>query len=187
VSIVSSFPVAVVLAASLVAAVTDVWKYKVHNVLTIPLMIGGVIFHSASGGWPGLVTSLAGLAFGFAVLLPFYAIGGMGAGDVKLLAAVGAWLGVQLTFRAFVASALAGGIYALILVGLAGGTHEASLRLRILWLRLGAFGRHLRPDDRVESAVLHDDRRSRLIPFAAMIAVGVVVTFLHVNGFSAGR
>jgi prepilin peptidase CpaA len=183
----SPIPAAVVLIAALIAAATDIWKFKVYNALTLPVMLGGLLFHGITGGWAALGNSALGLLFGFAILLLFYAMGGMGSGDVKLMAAIGAWLGMQLTFYVFIASALAGGVYAVALLVLAGGIQEALINMHILWLRMTAFSRHLGSDDRVELEVKRDDRRKRLIPFAAMVAIGVVSTYLWLNAASSGR
>ena len=75
------------------AAVIDGWKLKVPNWITFPMVLGGWTFSTYMFGWEGLVASLIGTAVGLALLLPAYAIGGMGAGDVKLLAGVGALVG----------------------------------------------------------------------------------------------
>src|SRR5262249_14558706 len=91
-------PASIVLSASLVAAVMDLWKFKVYNALTVPLFLTGLAYHFAAGGVHGLLGSLSGALFGFAVLIVAYAMGGMGAGDVKLMAAIGAWLCMPLTF-----------------------------------------------------------------------------------------
>ena len=112
----SPFPAVVVIVAALIAAATDIWKFKVYNALTLPLLLGGLIYHAATAGWAGLANSALGLLFGFAILLLFYAMGGMGAGDVKLMAAIGAWLGMPMTFYVFIASGLAGGVYAVALL-----------------------------------------------------------------------
>ena len=104
----------------------------------------------------------------------FHAMGGMGAGDVKLMAAIGAWLGMPMTFYVFIATALAAGVYAVVLLVVsgppAGHRHPHPDPL----VPHQAFGRHLGADDRVEAEVKRDDRRRRLIPFAAMVAVGVI-------------
>jgi prepilin peptidase CpaA len=150
-------------------------------------MLGGLLFHGITGGRAALGDSALGLLFGFAILLLFYAMGGMGSGDVKLMAAIGAWLGMKLTFYVFIASALAGGVYAVALLVLTGGIQETLINLHILWLRMTAFSRHLGSDDRVEREVKRDDRRKRLIPFAAMVAVGVVSTYLWLNATSSSR
>src|SRR4051812_45954857 len=78
----------VVLCAALIAAVTDVWKFKVHNALTLPLLLSGLVYHAVVGGMDGFSDSLLGALFGFGVLIVFYAMGGMGAGDVKFMAGI---------------------------------------------------------------------------------------------------
>jgi prepilin peptidase CpaA len=169
-----SLPVGIVLIASLIAAVTDVWKFKVHNLLTLPLLVSGLVYHGVAGGTAGLAGSAMGVLFGFGSLVLFYAMGGMGAGDVKLMAGVGAWLGMPLTFFVFLASSLAAGVYAVILTVACGRLRETWVNFKILWHRLVAAGRHLGAEDRIEAEVGRDDRRRRLIPFAAMVAVGLV-------------
>jgi prepilin peptidase CpaA len=171
-----SLPVIVVLGATLTAAVTDVLRFKVHNVLTLPLLTAGLAYHAAVGGSQGFLASLAGALLGFGVLFGFYLMGGMGGGDVKLLAAIGAWLGLELTFYIFLASSLAAGVYALGLVLRHHKAAETWTNLQIIWYRLAAIGRHLGAEDRVEAEVNHPDRRGRIVPFAAMICFGVVVT-----------
>ncbi len=98
------------------AAVIDGRQLRVPNWLTFPLILSGWIYHLTGGGLEGLVASLLGTAAGLALLLPAYAIGGMGAGDVKLLAGVGAWVHAVHTLGAFAISALVGGVLAVALV-----------------------------------------------------------------------
>ena len=78
----------------------------------MPLLLSGL----SSGFWPvdgrDWATVLRGRLFGFGSLLIFYMLGGIGTGDVKLLAGVGAWLGMPLTFHVFLAASLAAGMYA---------------------------------------------------------------------------
>jgi prepilin peptidase CpaA len=169
-------PLVVVLVAALTAAVTDVLRFKVHNALTLPLLVGGLAYHSVNHGVDGFVASLAGAMLGFGVLIGFYLMGGMGGGDVKLLSAIGAWLGLYLTFWIFITSSLAAGVYALVLVVRHRMAGETWTNLRIIWYRLAAIGRHFAAEDSVEAEVKRPDRRGRIVPFAAMVAVGVVVT-----------
>ena len=73
----------------IVAAIIDGKQLKVPNWLTLPMIASGWAANTALFGWEGLGASLLGTVVGLALLLPAYAIGGMGAGDVKLLAGVG--------------------------------------------------------------------------------------------------
>src|SRR5262249_28420589 len=155
------FPASIVLFASLVAAVMDVWKFKVYNALTMPLLLAGLIYHAAAGGIHGLQESLTGLLFGFAVLIVVYAMGGMGAGDVTLMAAVGAWLGMPLTFYVFVMSAMASGLYAAILILSSGNLRETWIELQIVLFRIMAFGQYLGADGRLEAEMKRHDRHHR--------------------------
>jgi prepilin peptidase CpaA len=169
---------AVVLVAALIAAVTDLTRFKIYNLLTLPLLAGGLVYHGTTGGPQALAMSVGGMLLGAAVLLVFYVMGGMGAGDVKLMAALGAWLGLPDVFYLFLASALAAGVYALVLMVAYGSTREVVVNLQIIWHRVATVARHLGSEDQVESEVRHPDRRRRLIPFAAMIAVGLIALVL---------
>jgi prepilin peptidase CpaA len=173
-----AIPVIVVVAATMILAVTDLWKFRVYNAVTLPLMLSGLVFNAAAPQGAGLGTSLLGALFGFGVLLVLYIMGGMGAGDVKLMAGIGAWLGMPLTFYVFIASSLAAGLYSVILLTLGRNLSETWTNFQILWLRLGAIGRHLGAANRVEQELVRSDRRHRLIPFAAMIIVGLVVVLI---------
>jgi prepilin peptidase CpaA len=171
-------PASIVLLASLVAAVMDVWKFKVYNALTVPLFLSGVAYHFAAGGIRGLQGSLTGALFGFAVLIVMYAMGGMGAGDVKLMAAVGAWLCMPLTFYVFLVGALASGAYAAVLVLSSGSLRESWLELQLVVFRIIAFGQYLGADGRLEAEMRRPDRRHRLVPFGAMLALGLTAVIL---------
>jgi prepilin peptidase CpaA len=174
-----TLPVGVVLVACVLATFTDITSFKVYNILTLPLLASGVVYHAIDGGTPGLLGSLLGMGLGGGMLLIFYFLGGMGAGDVKFMAAVGAWLGVVLTFYVFLASAIAGGVYALVLIVAYGSPRETYVNLRIICQRVSIFCRHLGAEERIEAEVRRSDRRRRIIPFASMIAVGVMFVLVY--------
>jgi prepilin peptidase CpaA len=171
-------PVVVVFVTVVAMAVTDLWQFRVHNLLTLPLLISGLIYQGVVDGTSGLVNGLLGALFGFSALILFCMMGGIGAGDVKLLAGVGAWLGLPLTFYVFIASSLAAGVYSIVLLLMNRRLRETWVNLQIAWYRLKAVGRYLGSDCDVDSTVTRADRRQRLVPFAAMVAVGLIGALL---------
>lgn len=97
----------------IVACVTDMRWRRIPNVLVLVLAISGLAFSVYLDPWsPGLVRGASGLALGFAIWIAFYALGAIGAGDVKLFAAAGAWLGPAFTWRAALVAAAVGGVLA---------------------------------------------------------------------------
>lgn len=84
----------------------DVRTRKLPNWMTLPALVLGLLFHGLTGGWEGLQFSLAGFGMGFGLLFVLMVIGGGGGGDVKFMAALGAWLGWKLILLVFVGSAL---------------------------------------------------------------------------------
>jgi prepilin peptidase CpaA len=108
----STFLVVVLLSA----VICDIWVAKIPNVITLPGMIIGILYHGAIHGVSGAVLSISGLLLGSVVFLPFYFLKGMGAGDIKLMGAVGALVGLKGVIPAIVFTALAGGIYALVFI-----------------------------------------------------------------------
>ena len=96
----------------IVAAVIDGKILKVPNWLTFPFILSGLIYWTLASGLSGLGFSLAGGFVGMMLLLVLRNVGGMGAGDVKLLTGVGTWLGTYITLWVFAATAIVGGIMA---------------------------------------------------------------------------
>ena len=177
----------VVVVASALAALTDVWRFQVYNVLTFPLLAAGLAYHMVTGGWGGLALSLAGITFGLVVFVVPYLMGGMGAGDVKFVAALGAWLGITPMIVVVFIGCLATGLYALALVCATGGFRQLWFNLQLTLFRLVSVGRLLVADDKMEH--IHDftiatDRRRRLIPFSAMIGIGVLVMAILTYAYS---
>ena len=93
-------------ACGVAAAVVDVRQRKIPNWISVPLLVSGLAFRGLTGGWPGLGDAVAGFAVGFGILLGMWLLGGGGGGDVKFMAAVGAWLGWYHLLFVFVLSAI---------------------------------------------------------------------------------
>lgn len=96
-----------------VATVVDVRERRIPNWLVASGMVAGLAFHMISPQGNGVVFALSGLAVGIAALLPMYVLRMMGAGDVKLMGMIGAFLGTTGVIGAVLASMAAGGILAL--------------------------------------------------------------------------
>lgn len=108
---------ALLLLVVLVAAVYDVRYRRIPNWLSLSGVVFGLALNTfLYQGWPGMRMSLIGLAVGFGVYFFLYMLRAMGAGDVKLMAAVGAIVGWQDWFGTFLITAMIGGAMALILV-----------------------------------------------------------------------
>lgn len=103
-------------AVLILAAWIDGKELRVPNWITFPMVLSGLVYSTWVGGWAGLGAGLLGMCVGLLTLLPLYAVGGMGAGDVKLMAGIGAWLGWEITLQAFAVSAIVGAIMAVCMV-----------------------------------------------------------------------
>ncbi len=98
----------------LTAGFVDLFHHRIPNALLGAALVYALLFTAAASGVGGILLSLAGLAVGLAMLLPLYLLGGVGAGDVKLLGLVGAYLGPANTVIAGLAMFVAGGILAVL-------------------------------------------------------------------------
>jgi prepilin peptidase CpaA len=109
---------------SLWMAGLDLASRRIPNYLTLATALAGLGFQMGWRGWPGLLDGLGGAVLGLGLLLWPYLKGGMGAGDVKALAALGAWLGLARTL--FIYMGLSGGLLILVLLA-----WQGSLRVHL--------------------------------------------------------
>ena len=104
---------AIAFALALFGGMHDLLTRKIPNWFTFPALLAGLGAQAYFlGGW-GLLNGFAGAALAFACFFPMYAFGYMGAGDVKLLMVVGAWMGVRASFHVMLASVFLGAAFAL--------------------------------------------------------------------------
>lgn len=163
----------------IVAAVIDGLKLKVPNWITFPMILSGwafsaIAFAYAGQAWyVGLAWSLLGTVVGFALLAPLWLIGGMGAGDVKLLMGVGAWVYSANTFYAFCVSAIIGGILAVLMVLAAGAWNKHYAQF---W-KIAHEIQSIRDPDQLAAIAAERKPTMKLLPYGIPIAIGTILYF----------
>lgn len=100
----------------LVSIYTDLKERKIYNAVVVPAALAGIALNVTFNGTEGFIYSMKGLAAGLALLFLPFAFGGVGAGDVKLLGAIGSLTGTVFVFKAFLATGIVGGILAVIVL-----------------------------------------------------------------------
>ena len=161
----------IALAAVAVASVIDWRSRRIPNLLTFPLAALALAANLVAGGGAGLLSSLIGLIVGLVFFLLLMALGAMGAGDVKLMAALGALLGVVHVFWIGLFTALMGGVLA-ILYSLGQGT------LPRMMGRTWSLIRHIVLTGHLPKAEELGARREDYMPYALAIALGVTAQYL---------
>ena len=183
-AIATNWPIWFVTFTLIVAAVIDGFELKVPNWITFPMVISGWIYSAAFAqahyGMPwyeGLGWSLAGTVVGLLTLLPLYSIGGMGAGDVKLMAGIVAWVHVTHTLWAFALSGVIGAVLAILMVlyRRAWGKHQGQF-----WMILNEI---MTIKDPEQLAAIAAKRKPTmyLLPYGIPIAMGTIAYFAWSN------
>ena len=154
---------------SLGMAGCDLKVRRIPNYLTFGGALGGLGFQLGFHGLPGFLDGLAGLGLGFFLLLGPYLLGGMGAGDVKASAALGAWLGLRRAFAFFVYTGLCG-LVIILIVMLWQGRLWAGIRegwnFFLNWILCRSFDSKPPPPSPLKRAT---------IPYGAAMALGLAV------------
>lgn len=113
----------------------DLRERRIPNWITIPALGGGLVFHGLSGGIPGIPAALVGALAGAAILALPYALGWVGGGDLKLLAAVGALMGAPFALWTIVFASAAAGIMAVGWLAMTGSLANSLSYVFLLWRR----------------------------------------------------
>ena len=159
-----------VLAIALVAVVFDVRSGRIPNVVTFGGAFAAVVYAVAFGGFGGVTEAAVAWLIGAALFFPFFALGGMGAGDVKLLAALAAWLGPSEAVWLAVFASIAGGVLGVIVAISRCYLRQALTNVWLMLTHWRVMG--VRP---IEGLTLRDTKAPRLA-YAIPIAIGVLCT-----------
>jgi len=154
-------------------AIIDGRQLRVPNWLTYPFFLSGLMYAGWTGGFPALAWSFAGGALGLICLLSLYSIGGMGSGDVKLMAGVGAWMGPWTTLYAFVGTALVGGLLGLIMMVASG----EFMRHVFLMHAIGQEILTVRNPTELARRAAERKPAMTLLPYGIPIALGSIASF----------
>jgi prepilin peptidase CpaA len=154
-----------------IAGATD-WRWRrIPNWLTVPGLLLGVAVNSVAGGWAGAKSSLLGAGLGLALLLPFVLIRSLGAGDWKLVGALGAFLGPQRLVAVLFVAALVAGLMAVVLIV---WKRRVGQTMRNLWRMATALFMFRLPGGELSL----DNPEAVKVPFGVAVAIAV---FLNIG------
>ncbi|MFY9939347.1 MAG: A24 family peptidase [Silvibacterium sp.] len=162
------WPTLIVLA---IATFTDLRSRRIPNWLVFPFLLAGIVVSGWLYGWHGIWQSLSGLGLGALLFGILFFMGGMGMGDVKLCAAIGAWIGPRQLLTAIVLTGITGGIMAVCWAAAGGFLGDLFTGSGDLVLGFKDRGMRQHPE------LVLSNPRTRKLPYAPAIAIGTLVSF----------
>jgi len=152
-----------------ISAIIDFRTQKIPNLITFPAVIIALLYHFFTNGIDGLIFSSLGLITGIGLLIIPYSLGASGAGDAKLMGAVGAVLGSEGVFTAFLFTALVGGIYAVIIILLNKKQFKGFFTKQFITLKLFILTRKFIPDP------VEENKKKPRLCYGVAIALGTYI------------
>lgn len=153
----------------IISILTDIRNRKILNIVTLPAILLAIIYHFSTSGLEGFLFSGQGFLVGLGLLIIPFIMGGIGAGDVKLLAAVGAWKGTIFILYTGIYAGIIGGLIAIFIL--------IKRRELIFTLKRMLFSTVFLKSTKGSLLVKDDVNGSFAIPYAVPIAIGALVTF----------
>jgi len=154
-----------------VATFTDLRSRRIPNWLVLPFLVAGFAVSGWLNGWHGIVQSLEGAGLALAIYGLLFFLGGMGAGDVKLCIAIGAWIGPSQLLFALVITGMVGGVMALCWAACGGFLKELFMGASDLVFSWKGKGGVRDPEMSLGNPKL------RKMPYAPAIAIGTLISF----------
>jgi prepilin peptidase CpaA len=158
-------------AVLVVAVYTDLRSRRIPNWLVFPFLLSGIAVSGWRHGWGGIGHSFEGIGLGALLFGALYVMGGMGMGDVKLCAAIGAWIGPGQLFTALIMTGIAGGVMAIAWAIHGKFLGELFKGSGDLLLGKGLGGQDQEPKLNLSNPL------ARKLPYAPAIAIGTLVSF----------
>jgi Flp pilus assembly protein protease CpaA len=181
--------------AGLIASVTDLREMRIPNWLTMPLLAGGLVYGGVHAGVGGLGGSLLGATAAGAIFVAAYAMAGGGAGDAKLMLALGSWLGLEPAVVLVLAVTLAGFVWGMAVTAYRDGVSTIPMVILhgLVSVRFGASrllasvlgGRRKASVEQVAEKPAPRERPKQWFPYAPAIFVGTLGAWWYWERFGA--
>jgi len=159
------------LGVTLLAGWVDFRTRKIPNWLTVPALVVGIGMHTVVAGWSGAIASLEGAGLALVVLLPLVLLRGLGAGDWKLMGAVGAFLGPLMLLFVLLGSIFVSGFMAIVAILRTQRVGETLRNIVVLVRGFFAFGLRTNPKISLDNPALLK------VPFGVAVAVSTLICF----------
>jgi prepilin peptidase CpaA len=148
---------------------------RIPNWLTVSGFAVGMAIHLWLGGWRGGLLALKGTGLGLLVLLPLVLLRALGAGDWKLIGAIGAFVGPVMLWFVLLASVLVAGVMAVVQMIMAGRVRETIRNVGLLIMGFFTFGFQAHPEISI------DNPDALKLPFGVAVAIGTFICFIAAN------